>query len=118
MSLKPLFSLVATVAFGLGLCACATPKRLPATPVQAGAQAQPSVSNVRFLVARDAQSFAREAEASLAREQAWRSAQGLTGPLPPTYFLAISGGGDKGAFGAGLLNGWTQAGTRPEFKVV
>jgi predicted acylesterase/phospholipase RssA len=33
-------------------------------------------------------------------------------------FLAISGGGDNGAFGAGLLNGWTAAGTRPEFKVV
>ncbi len=36
-----------------------------------------------------------------------------------TYeMLAISGGGDKGAYGAGLLNGWTQAGTRPSFKIV
>lgn len=33
-------------------------------------------------------------------------------------FLAISGGGSNGAFGAGLLTGWTQAGTRPEFAVV
>ena len=33
-------------------------------------------------------------------------------------FLALSGGGDNGAFGAGLLNGWTAAGTRPEFKLV
>ncbi len=32
--------------------------------------------------------------------------------------LAISGGGDNGAFGAGLLNGWTAAGTRPEFSMV
>ena len=32
--------------------------------------------------------------------------------------LAISGGGSDGAYGAGLLNGWTQAGTRPEFSVV
>jgi predicted acylesterase/phospholipase RssA len=32
--------------------------------------------------------------------------------------LALSGGGSNGAFGAGLLNGWTQAGTRPVFKVV
>jgi hypothetical protein len=38
--------------------------------------------------------------------------------LPPVAYLAISGGGDKGAFGAGFLNGWTQAGTRPEFKLV
>jgi predicted acylesterase/phospholipase RssA len=33
-------------------------------------------------------------------------------------YLAISGGGAKGAFTAGLLNGWTEAGDRPEFQVV
>lgn len=33
-------------------------------------------------------------------------------------YLAISGGGSDGAFGAGLLNGWTEAGTRPTFKIV
>jgi hypothetical protein len=38
--------------------------------------------------------------------------------LPPAEFLAISGGGDDGAFGAGLLVGWTASGTRPQFKVV
>jgi hypothetical protein len=34
------------------------------------------------------------------------------------HFLALSGGGQNGAFGAGLLNGWTENGTRPEFEVV
>lgn len=33
-------------------------------------------------------------------------------------FLAVSGGGSNGAFGAGVLFGWTAAGTRPEFVVV
>ena len=33
-------------------------------------------------------------------------------------YLALSGGGAEGAFGAGLLNGWTQSGTRPEFEMV
>ena len=33
-------------------------------------------------------------------------------------YLAISGGGQRGAFGAGLLCGWTEAGTRPEFTMV
>ncbi|MFN4142141.1 patatin-like phospholipase family protein [Aestuariivirga sp.] len=33
-------------------------------------------------------------------------------------FLAVSGGGSNGAFGAGLLSGWTSSGTRPEFTVV
>jgi hypothetical protein len=32
--------------------------------------------------------------------------------------LALSGGGAEGAFGAGLLVGWTEAGNRPEFSVV
>jgi predicted patatin/cPLA2 family phospholipase len=36
----------------------------------------------------------------------------------PNNYLAISGGGDKGAYGAGLLYGWTQTGTRPEFSMV
>lgn len=33
-------------------------------------------------------------------------------------YLAISGGGASGAFGAGLLTGWTETGTRPEFTAV
>jgi predicted patatin/cPLA2 family phospholipase len=32
--------------------------------------------------------------------------------------LALSGGGANGAFGAGFLNGWTQTGSRPVFKIV
>jgi len=34
------------------------------------------------------------------------------------HYLAISGGGANGAFGAGLLCGWTEAGDRPEFTLV
>lgn len=34
------------------------------------------------------------------------------------HYLALSGGGSDGAFGAGLLCGWTLKGTRPTFKVV
>jgi predicted acylesterase/phospholipase RssA len=36
----------------------------------------------------------------------------------PLSYLALSGGGADGAYGAGVLNGWTAAGTRPEFSVV
>jgi len=42
----------------------------------------------------------------------------LNRPVPPEYILAVSGGGDNGAFGAGLLVGWSENGTRPSFKVV
>jgi hypothetical protein len=32
--------------------------------------------------------------------------------------LALSGGGEHGAFGAGLLNGWSESGQRPTFSIV
>ena len=32
--------------------------------------------------------------------------------------LSLSGGGARGAFGAGYIYGWTQMGTRPRFKLV
>ena len=36
----------------------------------------------------------------------------------PYNFLALSGGGMYGAFGVGVLNGWTETGERPSFDVV
>lgn len=39
-------------------------------------------------------------------------------PGRPYHFLALSGGGLYGAFGVGVLVGWTEAGTRPTFDVV
>ena len=62
----------------------------------------------------DIQFMEQEFVDSWEREKAFLHTQSL----PPAAYLALSGGGDKGAFGAGFLNGWTQAGTRPEFKLV
>jgi hypothetical protein len=36
----------------------------------------------------------------------------------PLRVLAISGGGANGTFAAGVLAGWSEAGTRPEFHIV
>lgn len=49
--------------------------------------------------------------------------QGVIGAMEtlngrPIKVLELSGGGQYGAFGAGFLNGWTQAGIRPEFDLV
>ena len=45
--------------------------------------------------------------------------QTLSGKTPSHMkILAISGGGANGAFGAGLLAGWTEAGDRPTFQMV
>lgn len=39
-------------------------------------------------------------------------------PQTPGPWLVLSTGGEDGAYGAGLLAGWSAAGTRPEFSVI
>lgn len=108
-----------TVLLVLALQGCALPTRQPAVPHELSAKAEiPGMPGVRFVAGGDMSEFKRIAVDGLRREQAYRTQQGEKGPLPPAVFLAVSGGGDNGAFGAGLLNGWTAAGTRPEFKLV
>ena len=98
---------------------CATPGRLPAVPSDLQGQAViPGLSDVRYRPGVDNEKLAAEGQELNRRELAWRSSQGLTGPPPPASFLAISGGGDNGAFGAGLLKGWADSGTRPVFGLV
>jgi predicted acylesterase/phospholipase RssA len=109
---------LALAVIALAGVGCATPKRLPAVPTASATAAQALPGPTRFLVTRDTSALLAEAKQALERERAWRAANGQAGPLPPAAMLAISGGGDAGAFGAGLLTGWTAAGTRPEFKVV
>jgi hypothetical protein len=101
------------------LQACAAPARLQAVPPELSARAEiPGMPGVRYIGNGDLSELARIGVESLRKEQEYLAQQGRTGPLPPAVFLAISGGGDKGAYTAGLLNGWTAAGTRPEFKIV
>ena len=98
---------------------CATPSRLSAVPAQDTTRAEiPGIPNARYWVQTDIEPFIRDAIASGQREQAYLARIGHRGPLPPINFLAVSGGGDDGAFGAGLLVGWSATGTRPEFKGV
>lgn len=111
------YLMIATAA-QLGLAGCSTPSRLPAVPEASALQAGQSLGPVRFLVSRESETFAAEARNMLTREQQWLASQGSGPDLPPAHFLAISGGGDNGAYGAGFLNGWSASGTRPQFKVV
>ena len=98
--------------------ACSAPQRKPAVPLEDTRQAQvPGIPNARFLVARDPGSLLDEALRSLEKERAYVGL-GKDDDLSEVNYLAVSGGGDFGAFGAGLLVGWSELGTRPEFKVV
>ena len=95
------------------------PLRLEAVPFELTTRAVvPGIPNARYWVLSDVEPLVRDALAARQREEAFLSQSGRAGELPPLELLAISGGGDKGAFGAGLLNGWTASGTRPAFKAV
>jgi hypothetical protein len=62
------------------------------------------------------------AEARIAERQAALKAQFgpeiAAGRTPRLTYLALSGGGQWGAFGAGILEAWSRSGTRPEFQGV
>ncbi len=110
-----LIAMVATVA----VSACGPLFRL--NPVPQSEQGNITVlglKNVRHWGDEVTPQMIAEGLASYRRERAYATAAGHLGALGPAYFLAISGGGENGAFGAGLLVGWTAAGTRPSFKVV
>jgi predicted patatin/cPLA2 family phospholipase len=55
---------------------------------------------------------------SISRRQIKESSPDATSQKIDHIALALSGGGANGAFGAGLLVGWTAAGDRPEFNFV
>ena len=64
----------------------------------------PGAPNSRYWVDRDIGPVIRDVTQAVQREKAALAAAGkAAGALPPANFLAISGGGDAGAFGAGLL---------------
>ena len=101
------------------LSGCAGLVRKQAVPDELTASAVvPGFADVRYRVGIDDEALLEEALDSFRRETAYLEATGYSGALPPVNFLAVSGGGDQGAFGAGLLNGWSAAGDRPEFKLV
>lgn len=96
--------------------ACSTLTRGPPAPAAVADEITVlGIPNGRFWPDTQVEAMARETIESVERERAYL---GTRGQLPPAAFLAISGGGDNGAFGAGLLCGWYDTGTIPTFKLV
>jgi predicted acylesterase/phospholipase RssA len=101
----------------LSLAACSTLERKNAVPPKLRQSTSVlGIPNARFLKDQPAQMIAEQ------KQQLLREAKYLGvppgGEMPTAYLLSLSGGGDDGAFGAGLLVGWTARGDRPKFKMV
>jgi hypothetical protein len=97
------------------LCGCvAAPPRNP-LPQELAASAQiPGIPGARYWADEAPVAFRRWLE--LPDEVLQQRYGGIIGRRHD--YLLISGGGENGAFGAGLLVGWTAAGSRPEFQIV
>jgi predicted patatin/cPLA2 family phospholipase len=98
---------------------CADMTRLDAVPaeVKEGVTVL-GMNDIRYWGDETSTKLVDDALQTYQREVTLRQASGATGALPTAEFLAISGGGENGAYGAGLLVGWTETGTRPSFKLV
>lgn len=97
---------------------CAGIDRLSAVPAaETKIAAVYGIPNARYVLDDTARTeLVAEFQRSYEREVAHARMRRL--PLPSAVYLALSGGGDNGAFGAGLLVGWTDRRTRPSFKAV
>ena len=107
------------VALPAGLGGCASIARLsPPLPEDTVALRVLGLANARFWIDDgEPDALLREVDWLVARRRGALQSEQLVRP-PAANYLALSGGGDNGAFGAGLLIGWTESGTRPEFDVV
>lgn len=110
---------MASAGLAAPMAGCALPERGPAVPRGRVGEAKVlGVPNERFLIPADMPQLIAEYEAAFQRRQRHL---GFRDPLvdgPPYRMLGVSGGGEDGAFGAGLLCGWSAAGTRPVFDLV
>ena len=102
------------------LSGCAHLSRQEAVPPRLTQRAQTlQSSDTRYWPDLDQSRAVEIAVAAAERERASLIAAGKSQDhLPPANYLAISSGGDDGAFAAGLLVGWSARGDRPVFKVV
>lgn len=99
--------LLAVLMSVLLLAACGSLPRDPFTAGDLAGEAPRGLSDIRFN-ASDADAGIRFAEAARTRRAHQKTFD----------VLAISGGGSNGAYGAGVLVGWTKTGQRPEFDIV
>lgn len=102
------------------LTGCSTADRMPSEPATIEAAAPFGIPGILRVWGDDIADDRLEAlEQSLIRRAKLMHRDALAAGEPATEtILALSGGGADGAFGAGVLAGWTERGDRPVFDVV
>ena len=104
--------LAAALSLTLLAASCATAPRNGVPQGLADAATVEGYQDIRFWGDAEPQRLDELAATALAQRKAHSR------DITREKFLALSGGGSDGAFGAGLLAGWTAHGDRPEFDLV
>jgi predicted acylesterase/phospholipase RssA len=108
-----LFGLIGLTSILTAGCATISPRNV--LPQASASQIElEGFHNIRFW----GDASAKEIQAIMLADAPKTETLGLERHQPVSNFLAISGGAEDGAFGAGLLVGWSDAGTRPVFDLV
>lgn len=111
------YVLLAIVLLSVSGCAGVTLPREP-VPVDDILRAEiPGMPEIRFWGPDRDLGVSGDLEESIRQEKPGTFPRSADGSLDYSV-LVVSGGGANGAFGAGVLYGWTQTGTRPRFKLV
>ena len=109
-----LSSVAICIALSASLLGCSSLERKSAVPAQSLNKAQISgLPSVRYLISTQA-----GVDAMVNDVIKLEQSRGMNAFSGDANFLALSGGGDDGAFGAGLLVGWSKQGSRPSFNLV
>ena len=92
-------------ACAMAIAGCGTVTRIPYTQQEQAEAVIPGIPGARLWADNPAIATGRRSVVSRV-------------PVKQPTVLALSGGGADGAFGAGLLTGWSARGTRPQFTFV
>ncbi len=120
LSRRHLFGTVAAGGIAASLPGCELPIRGPAVPLgKASAATVLGLPNERFFPMVSTAGLEEEFIQAFVRQGRLRGPDMTASPQQSMVrFLSVSGGGENGAFGAGLLCGWSDLGTRPKFDLV
>ncbi len=112
-----IFSHLVLITLTLGLTACSGVQR-NALPAEYIYEAQiPGIPDARDWGDKPSEIFQKDLVKSM-RQRIQHDPSVLTDNDATVDILALSGGGGDGAYSVGILNGWTESGTRPTFTLV
>jgi len=112
-----LMTILSALLLCVTMAGCSSLLRQPAPPGSVKEAVMPGYTGIRILPFGDP-AGARQTVINSFQNETPDNYDTLADGTRVYNYLSVSGGGSDGAFGAGLLNGWSKAGGRPRFKVV